>query len=91
MAAIWLTYSWDANTDGDVDFTAQELQGVGPTVKLDRWNLEAGRRSWEEIEKFIQDAGRSDAWLLYAIPNSLGSSASKEESGAAPLPWTGEH
>jgi hypothetical protein len=77
--SIWLTYAWNDNLDGDVDFTAQELIRRGLDVKLDRWNLTAGKRLWEQIESFIQDPSKSDGWLLYATQESLGSQACKEE------------
>jgi len=77
--SIWLTYAWDDNADGDVDFAAQELTDIGLEVKLDRWNLTAGKRLWEQIETFIQDSSKSDAWLLYATQASLGSEACREE------------
>jgi hypothetical protein len=79
MARIWLTYAWADNTHQDVDFVAQELTRFGLTVRLDRWNLGAGRRLWEQIESFIQDPAECDAWVLYATPNSLSSEACKEE------------
>jgi hypothetical protein len=55
MASIWMTYAWNDNRDKDVDFLAQELQGTGLTVKLDRWNIGAGKRLWEQISNFITD------------------------------------
>jgi hypothetical protein len=79
MATVWLTYAWQDNEHREVDFVAQELQSSGLTVKLDRWNLEAGRRLWAQIEHFICCQDESDAWLLYATQNSLGSEACKEE------------
>src|SRR5919112_154235 len=78
MTTIWLTYAWADNETGDVDYAAQELAQVGLDVKLDRWNLQAGERLWPQIEAFIQDPARSDAWALYATQNSLGSEACKE-------------
>jgi hypothetical protein len=78
-ATVWITYAWADNKNQDVDFIAQELQGVGLEVKLDRWNIGAGSRLWEQIEKFILDKNESDAWILYATTNSLGSEACKEE------------
>lgn len=66
MATVWITYAWADNKHGDIDFVAQELQRAGLTVKLDRWNLFAGRRLWEQIEGFICKAEQSDAWLLAA-------------------------
>lgn len=79
MANVWITYAWADNQAGDVDFIAQELQRHGLTVKLDRWTLRAGMRLWEQIERFIQDPSESDAWLLFATANSLGSEPCKEE------------
>lgn len=79
MAIIWLTYAWDDNKEGDVDFLAQEIKRFGVDVKLDRWNLGAGKRLWEQIEKFINDDGECDAWVLYATQHSLGSEPCREE------------
>jgi len=79
MATVWITYSWADNQHGDVDFVAQELGRAGLTVKLDRWNLGAGKRLWEQIESFICNSEQSDAWLLVATNNSLASEPCKEE------------
>lgn len=79
MASIWITYAWEDNEDGDVDYIAQELQNKELEVNLDRWNIKAGQRLWNQIEQFIQDADKSDAWILYATQNSLGSEACQEE------------
>lgn len=79
MATIWITYAWEDNREGDVDFVAQEFKASGVDVKLDRWNLSAGKRLWEQIQDFIINPYKSDAWLLYATQNSLGSEACKEE------------
>lgn len=77
--SIWLTYAWEDNEEGDVDFIAQELVRAGLEVKLDRWNIAAGKRLWEQIETFIQDPSESDGWVFYATQISLGSEACKEE------------
>lgn len=79
MRSIWLTYAWEDNETGDVDYAAQELARAGLDVKLDRWNLNAGKRLWEQIDAFITDPRKSNAWLLYATQASLGSEACKEE------------
>ena len=81
--SVWITYAWDDNKDGDVDYTAQELIRAGLDVKLDRWNLSAGKRLWEQIETFIQDSSKSNGWLLYATQASLGSEKCKEELAIA--------
>jgi hypothetical protein len=79
MATIWITYAWADNAHGDVDFVAQELVRAGLQVKLDRWNLAAGKRLWDQIASFIGSKGESDAWLLIATNNSLASEPCKEE------------
>ena len=79
MTTVWITYAWADNKDSDVDFIAQELERSGITVKLDRWNITAGKRLWQQIENFISNPEESDAWILYATQNSLGSEACKEE------------
>jgi TIR domain len=79
MANVWLTYSWADNKDNEVDFIAQELTGAGLVVRLDRWDLEAGKRLWEQIGDFISDPNRTDAWIIYATGNSLASERCREE------------
>jgi hypothetical protein len=79
MATLWLTYAWQDNRDNDVDFVAQELVRAGVQIKLDRWNISAGRRLWDQIAAFITDSTQSDAWALYATQNSLSSEACREE------------
>lgn len=79
MATVWITYAWADNKNQDVDFIAQELRSAGLDVKLDRWNIQAGKRLWEQIQKFISDPEESDAWLMVATENSLKSQPCKEE------------
>jgi TIR domain len=79
LATIWITYAWADNTRNDVDFVAQELEKAGVKIKLDRWNIGAGRRLWPQIERFVTDPKECDAWLLYATQSSLGSEACREE------------
>jgi TIR domain len=79
LAKLWLTYAWADNQHRDVDFFAQELKAIGLDVRLDRWNISAGKRLWEQISVSIQDPAECDAWVLYATQNSLGSEACKEE------------
>lgn len=79
MATIWVTYAWADNQTGDVDFVAQELEAAGLKVKLDRWNIKAGVRLWDQIAEFIQSPAQCDAWLLVATQASLGSEPCREE------------
>jgi hypothetical protein len=79
MATIWITYAWNDNQHGDVDFVAQELGRSRLAVKLDRWNLGAGKRLWDQIENFIGSREQSDAWLIIATNNSLASEPCREE------------
>lgn len=79
VATAWITYAWADNQDRDVDFIAQELTAAGVKVKLDRWNLTAGKRLWDQIANFITNRSESDAWLFYATQNSLSSEPCREE------------
>ncbi len=79
MVAIWLTYAWDDNKTGDVDYIARQLEEVGLDVRLDRRDLKAGLDLWKQIQHFITDGDLCDAWILYATQNSLGSEACKKE------------
>ncbi|WP_420426815.1 toll/interleukin-1 receptor domain-containing protein [Algiphilus sp.] len=79
MAKLWITYAWADNEAQDVDYLAQELGSSGLKIKLDRWNLGAGKRLWEQIEKFICSSDECDAWVLVATENSLASEPCKEE------------
>jgi hypothetical protein len=49
MKTVWITYSWDDNKSNDIEFIAQELESTGLLVKMDRWNIRAGKRLWEQI------------------------------------------
>ncbi len=79
MSTIWITYAWEDNKSQDVDFIAQELISEGLNVKLDRWNLRAGIRLWDQIANFIINPAECDGWLFIATQNSLGSEACREE------------
>jgi hypothetical protein len=82
MKKVWITYSWKDNEEKDVDFIAQQL-GKDVEVKLDRWVLGAGKRLWEQLDNHISNPDESDAWLIYATQNSLGSEPCKEEFAIA--------
>lgn len=79
MANIWLTYAWVDNDDGDVDYVAQELETFGVAVHLDRWDLNAGQRLWDQIGSKISDSSVTQAWVFYATASSLQSEACREE------------
>lgn len=83
MAKLWLTYAWVDNDDGDVDYVAQQLQAVGVEVQIDRQQIRAGLRLWEQIDHFISDQSECDAWMIYATENSLSSEPCKEELAIA--------
>ncbi len=83
MKTIWLTYAWADNSDGDIDYIAQELVRSGVSIKLDRWNIGAGGRLWEQISSQIEDPAKSDGWMLFASQASLGSEPCKEEFAIA--------
>ena len=79
MPKLWITYAWADNEHSDVDYVAQELRNIGINVKLDRWDIGAGRRLWEQIERFIQSPSESDGWMLFASQHSLNSEPCQEE------------
>ena len=79
MKSVWITYSWDDNKEGDIDFIAQEISKKDIDIKLDRWNLQTGKRLWEQIDNFISNEEETDAWIMIASSNSLGSEKCKEE------------
>lgn len=79
MEKVWITYAWEDNKNNEVDFIAQELEKNDIQVKLDKWDISAGRPLWEQIENFIQSPQETNAWLMYATQNSLSSQACKEE------------
>lgn len=79
MKTLWITYSWEDNKSGDIEFIAQELERAGICVKIDRWNIKAGKRLWEQIDNFITNESECDAWAIIATENSLGSEPCKEE------------
>jgi hypothetical protein len=55
MPTLWVTYAWDDDRSGDVDFVCQQIESTGIEVKIDRTTLGAGRRLWPQIESFITD------------------------------------
>ena len=79
MAKVWLTYAWSDNDDGDVDYVAQELRRSGVEVQIDRQVIRAGLRLWQQIEQYICDPAKCDAWMIYATSASLSSEACREE------------
>jgi len=78
MIPIWLTYAWDDNADGDVDFIAQQLKDAGLETRLDRWTVTAGRRLWEQIGGELSKTDLA-AWIILATQHSCGSEPCKEE------------
>jgi hypothetical protein len=79
MKTLWITYSWEDNKNGDVEFIAQELEKTGIRVMLDRWDIQAGKRLWEQIDKFISNPNECNAWAIFATQNSLRSEPCREE------------
>lgn len=79
MAKAWISYAWSDNETSDVDFVAQELRLMGLNIHLDRWDIKVGLRLWDQIEGWICDPEKSDAWILYATQASLLSEPCREE------------
>jgi hypothetical protein len=79
LKKVWITYAWDDNQDGDVDFIAQEINGDNIHVQLDRWDITSSGRLWEQIDRYISNPEESDAWIFIASQKSLNSEKCKEE------------
>jgi len=83
MSKIWITYAWIDSNDGDVDYVAQELINVGLDVRIDRQQLRAGFRLWEQIDNSISNPEECDAWMIFATENSITSEPCREELAIA--------
>ena len=83
MKTLWISYSWKDNSEGDVDFLAQQIFKAGVYVKLDRYVLQAGKRLWPQIERHICNVDECDAWCVYLTQISLTSEGVLEEIGFA--------
>jgi hypothetical protein len=79
LKKLWLTYCWKDNEDLDVDYIVQELGKAGLAVKLDRRQLQTGRRLWEQIDAGITKPENSDAWAIVVSKHSLDSQPCREE------------
>lgn len=79
MNKLWVSYAWADDSNGDVEFVCQMIEKVGIEVNLDRWRLGAGKRLWPQIEQFIIDPSKSDAWAFYATQTSITREACLEE------------
>lgn len=79
MATVWITYAWADNQSRDVDYIAQELTDAGLTIRMDRWEIVAGKRLWDQIERYVCSPSECDAWIWFATQNSLGSEPCREE------------
>lgn len=78
MPNLWLTYAWKDNENQDIDFVVQRLQGQGVSVRLDRTQLLAGKRLWDQIADGINNP-HLDGWAIYVTENSLRSEPCLEE------------
>lgn len=63
MPNLWLTYAWKDNENQDIDFVVQRLEGQGVSVRLDRTQLLAGKRLWDQIADEI-DSPHLDGWAI---------------------------
>lgn len=78
MNKLWITYAWKDNEQEDVDFVARKIRDLGVEVLLDRTQLLAGTRLWDQISKQIDDSSL-DGWAIFASENSLASEPCQEE------------
>lgn len=78
MAKLWLTYAWKDNEENDVDHIVSQLTAAGIDVHLDRVQLLAGRRLWQQIDRNIRNPDVA-AWAIYTTEASLKSEPCQEE------------
>ena len=76
---LWLTYAWADNENSDVEFIAQEIECQSVTTLIDRHQLIAGQRLWQQIGDQISNPEKCDAWAFYVTENSLASEPCREE------------
>jgi TIR domain len=80
---LWLTYAWVDNEQADIDFIVHQLTAAGIEVHIDREQLIAGHRLWNQIGQHIEDPKHSDAWAFALSKHSLESEACQEELAIA--------
>lgn len=76
--ALWITYAWSDNDEGDFDFLVQELGKAGITAKYDKIALIPGRKLWAQIADRISSDALS-GWGYLLTPKSIASAACQEE------------
>lgn len=76
---LWLTYAWDDNRDGDVDYVVSQLISAGVPTSIDKFSLSAGKHIWDQISSAITDPSRCSAWAIYSTKASFLSPACHEE------------
>ena len=76
---LWLTYAWKDNEDGNVDYIVSRMENEGIDVLIDKTNLVAGRRLWDQIDSYISNPKHTDAWAIYVTRNALDSEPCQEE------------
>ena len=47
--AIWITYAWADNDEGDFDYLVEQLEEAGVCATYDKISLVPGQRLWEQI------------------------------------------
>lgn len=78
MPALWITYAWADNVEGDFDYLVQKLADVGVEASYDRVALIPGQHLWAQLgARICSDALAGWAYLL--TPSSLASKPCQEE------------
>ncbi len=76
---LWLTYAWLDNQDSEIEYIANKIESKNIDVYIDKEKLEAGKRLWPQIDKFISNPSETDAWALFVTKNALESQPCQEE------------
>lgn len=76
--AIWITYAWADNDEGDFDYLVKQLEEGGLRATYDKIALVPGQRLWEQIGSQIT-SGDLGGWAYLLTPESVNSQACREE------------
>lgn len=76
--ALWISYAWSDNDEGDFDFLVQELADAGIAATYDKIALVPGRKLWAQIADRISSDALS-GWAYLLTPRSIASAACQEE------------
>lgn len=78
MPALWITYAWADNAEGDFDYLVQKLATAGVQASYDRVALIPGQHLWAQLGARICSDDLA-GWAYLITPSSLASKPCQEE------------